>query len=390
MFDFLPVFLIIVGSMLIAIQIRLRIVLGKSLGSEYKPFPVLLAGIILLVCALMVPASVMGRKLLRVPRSKSVLFAVLVVALAITAVLVLIVLPDISQLQVFYFCLFGFIFGILTILWAPTPARFGRTQTFFDYVNLLWENRMLLWIWTHYNVRSRYSQTFLGILWIILLPLSTSIILTFVFTQIFRAYEIGDVPFISFFLSALTAWTLFSQGIINGTGSIMGSLGLISQVYFPREILVIVKLLEAMVDFVFTFVAMLVINAVFGLLPNPHFVYLPVIIFVQIAFVLGLMLFISYLSVLVRDIPQLVNVLLQLLFYLTPILYPASAIPDKLRFMLLLNPMAPIVEAYRTIIVYNKAPDFVSLYYPITVAGVLLYVGYMFFKRNEKRLADYV
>jgi lipopolysaccharide transport system permease protein len=115
---------------------------------------------------------------------------------------------------------------------------------------------------------------------------------------------------------------------------------------------------------------------------------LPLIIGIQVIFILGLMFFISYLSVLVRDVPQLVNVLLQLLFYITPIIYPLETIPPDLRFWVQLNPMTALVRAFQAVTVYQKPPDMVSLYYPLVVGCVLLYMGYQFFKRYEKRLAD--
>src|SRR5690606_10741053 len=98
----------------------------------------------------------------------------------------------------------------------------------------------------------------------------------------------------------------------------------------------------------------------------------------------------SYLSMMIRDVPQLVSIVLQFMFYLTPILYPIEMIPPELKFIALVNPLAPLVDAYRSVILYNTAPNFPELYYTIVIAGVLFYSGYMFFKKNEKRVADFI
>jgi ABC-type polysaccharide/polyol phosphate export permease len=257
-------------------------------------------------------------------------------------------------------------------------------------IRTLSNNRALLGLWIRYNVTSRYSQTTLGILWIVILPVTTALILSFVFSYIFQNREIGDVPFIAFFLSGLMFWSFFTQGVLNGTVSIISKLGLISQVYFPREILVITKLGEALIDLVFVFVVTLVINAIVGVYPNFNFIFLPLLLGIQIAMMLGIMFFLSYLTVFVRDIQQLTTVSTQMLFYLTPIMYPLTILPAILADVLgLLNPMAPLIDAYRDVILHNQSPDFTSLFIPLVLSIVLLYNGYMFFKANERKLADF-
>ncbi len=219
-----------------------------------------------------------------------------------------------------------------------------------------------------------------------LLPLATSVVLTIAFTQFLRI-EL-DVPFIVFFLSALVPFGLFNQSVQNSTHAVVGAMGLINQIYFPREILVLVKLGEALVDLVFTFAAMLLVNALYGFWPNEMFLLLPVLVFILMVFSLGIMLFVSSLSVLVRDVPQLVAVGLQLIFYLTPILYPVESFPNDYHLLILINPIAPIVQAFRDAILYDKVPDIIVMYYPFVISMTLLFSGYAFFKANEDRFAD--
>jgi ABC-type polysaccharide/polyol phosphate export permease len=378
----------IVGAMLVAVQMRLRIIAGKTLGSEYTAQPPALFVIITLSLAVALVSIWLFRRNGR--WSQFAQFTTLMLAVIFTNMLTIIVLPDVSLLQLVYFSGFAALIGLITLIWTPVLNVRGSRATLAAHLQSLWENRVLLRMWVVYNVRSRYSQTLLGIAWIMLLPLATSSILAFVFSRIIRVIDIGDTPYVTFFLSAMVVWHGFSQGVLNGTSSLLREMNLITQVYFPREIIVIVRLGEAIIDFAFTFTAMLIINAVIGVWPNANYVYLPLLFVIQCGFTLGLMFFLSTITVMVRDIPQLVSVGLQLLFYLSPILYAVNSIPQELRFLVLINPLALLIDAYRSIIAYNLAPDPVNLYYPVVIAGVLLYTGYIFFKANERRIADFV
>jgi ABC-2 type transport system permease protein len=167
-------------------------------------------------------------------------------------------------------------------------------------------------------------------------------------------------------------------------------LNLISQVYFPRELLIFIELNEIFVDFAFNFITLMVINLLLGIAPNVNFVFLPLILLIQAALTLGIMLFVSSLSVIVRDIPQLIGVALQILFYLTAILYPLDRLSPDLKTVVSLNPLSSVIAAYREVILYNRPPDITSLYYPLVVALTVLYLGYSFFKSQEKQFADYI
>jgi lipopolysaccharide transport system permease protein len=368
--------LILAGAVLISAQLRLKLDVGQGLGSEYNAHPPLLWLIILLGAA--------GGALIHKSFAKASPILGTAAGIGVTVGGALLLTPDISQLQLLYFVSAALFIALITLVVTPkkTPLALNLAG--------LWQHRSLLWLWIRFNVLSRYSQTILGILWIVALPVATAFILTFVFSYVLTQRQVGDVPFIAFFLTGLMFWSLFMQGILNGTGSIISKLGLIGQIYFPREVLVIVKLGEALVDLSFVFIATLIINAVAGVLPNLNYIYLPFVLLLQLAFMLGIMFFLSYLTVLVRDLQQLTTVFIQMLFYLTPIMYPLDILPNRLGEILqLINPVAALINAYRDIIIYNRPPDWVSLYFPLVLSGVLLYSGYLFFKANERKLADF-
>jgi len=248
---------------------------------------------------------------------------------------------------------------------------------------------MLIALWLKYNILSRYSQKVLGMLWIVLLPLSTSLILALVFGEILRSPMMIGVPFVAFFMAAVTPWSVFSQGIYGATTAVLAQMALISAVPIPREVPVIRVLGESLVDGFFMFACMLVINATLGILPGRAFLALPLIILTQIFGMLGLMFYISAASVLIRDIPQLVSVAMQLLFYLTPIVYSAQIVPPHLQIILTLNPLFFITDAYRSIILHNEIPNLRLMYGAFVAALALLYSGYLFFKSHDQRFADY-
>ena len=274
----------------------------------------------------------------------------------------------------------------LVLPWPRRGAMVARPSLPAE-LRRLWGRRQLARLWVTYNVRSRYAQAFLGVLWIALVPLATALVMSIVFARLLRG-DVGGVPFIAFLLAGVVPWNVFRQSVTTGMTSMIKSMSLINQVAFPREIIVIAAFGEVLVDGAVMIGTMLVVNAIVGVWPNPHYVALPILIAIQLAFTLGLMLLTAWLSALIRDIPHLVNVLLQVVFYLCAVIYPASIIPDPYRLLVDLNPVAILIANYRDIIVYDRSPDWGALVYPGTLAVGLLVFGYRTFKGHEDTLAD--
>jgi ABC-type polysaccharide/polyol phosphate export permease len=378
-------FAILIGGALVAVQIRMKIPWGLALGAEYDPQPLVFFAILFgaLCLAYGVAYAVAPVSNVLSPGRQ---FRVLVVAIVLSVLGALAFVPDLSGLQLLYFAAASLVLGVLTVVWPGRLAR-GREGQFFFSLARLWQGRFLLLLWLRFNIQSRYSQTILGVLWIILLPLSVSLVLTLAFSQFLQIQL--DVPFVVFFLSALVPWGLFAQGVQNSAGALTSRMSLLNQVYFPREILLLLTIGEALVDFFFIFLALLLVSALNGIWPNLNYIYLPFLLFILVCFTAGAMFFVGCLGVLVRDIPQLIGIVLQLAFYITPILYAIERIPDQFRVLALLNPLASVIQGFRDVIVYARPPDLLTLYYPAVFALALLYTGYAFFKANEERLTDF-
>ncbi len=384
-------FSIMVGGMLVAVWIRLRIGIGNPLGAEYQAQPAALYGLLALaalgaygVALALPPQSRAGRWL--APWRQ---FRILVLATALATAAIVLLLPDVSQLQMAYFVVVTLVLGVVVVV-IPGRLRASAYITSSTPQNLreIHQNRYLLWLWLRYRIQARYSQTFLGILWIVLLPLSMSLVMAFAFTQLLgRADNLG-VPFVAFLLSGQVMFGLFSHVVNNSKGEILRMLGLVKQVYFPRELLIILIVGEALVDFAFMFLALLAVNLVVGIVPTAYLLLLPVPLMLMTVLALGAGFAVSWLSMVVRDMQQLISIGMQVLFYIT-VLFSARNVDPRYEFLMSINPVSAVVEAFRDITIYGRAPDPVRLYLPVVVSLALLYVGYVYFKVNEDRFVDY-
>jgi lipopolysaccharide transport system permease protein len=257
------------------------------------------------------------------------------------------------------------------------------------HIRSLYTHRELVVAWTMRIIRARYKQSVLGGLWAIIQPAAAAVIATVIFT-LFVPIDTGDVPYLVFSYTAMVPWTLFSGSITDMVDSMTGNMGLVSKIYFPREVLPIAALLARLLDFAVaaSIVALLILFSrtsvsLLGLL------CLPVILAVQLALALGLGLAGAALNVFYRDIRHLFFLGLQVWMYATPILYPATAVPEQLRSLYFLNPMAGVIEAYRAVLLNHALPD-LHLAISAVLSTVILLVGYQFFKRAESQFADII
>jgi lipopolysaccharide transport system permease protein len=389
--QFLVNYAVLVGAHWAALQTRTRIPIGNMLGADYNGSPLPIYALFAIALAVVYGlAALLGDRVAALLHTRRP-FRVLAFGALFSTVGVLAVLPDVSQLQMIYFLIIAMLIGAGVVGWANRLVRPFDPYLTGNYLRSrlanLWRGRHLLRLWLGYNIQARYSQMILGIMWIVLLPLSTAAVLALGFSQFLRVdYE---VPYVAFFMAALVPYGLFSQTVQNCQAAVISRMALINQVPFPREVLVFLVVGEALVDLFFTFGAMLVVNALSGVWPNGQYVYLPLLLILLAMVSVGIGLFISIMSVIVRDIPQLVGVALQLLFYLTPIIYPIERIPPQAQVIALFNPLAGIIGGFREVILHGRPPDLISLAYPAVFGVALLFTGYVFFISHDPRLADY-
>jgi lipopolysaccharide transport system permease protein len=239
------------------------------------------------------------------------------------------------------------------------------------------------------TIKARYQQSVLGGAWAIVQPAAGAIIFSLVFTR-FVPIDTSGIPYIVFSYSALVPWTLFSGSVMDMVESLVGNMNLIGKIYFPREVLPISLALARLLDFAIAF-AILILLMVFYAMPilTVYWLYLPLILLVQMLFAIGLGLAGAALNVFYRDIRHLVALALQVWLYASPVIYPISAVPEQYRSIYFLNPMAGILTAYRDVLLYQQAPG--AYFWPAIVVSLLVLVGgYWLFRQVEPRFADVV
>lgn len=253
----------------------------------------------------------------------------------------------------------------------------------------LYQTRNLLRAWTGRNIRARYQQSVLGWLWAVMQPAAQVIIFSFVFT-FFVPIDTGDIPYPVFSYVAVVPWTLLAASLPDMTDSLVANMGLVTKIYFPREVLPIAAMLARLMDFGIA-AGLLIILIIFFRVPVyvAGWLYLPVILVIQLMLIVGLGLACAALNVFFRDVRSLLVLGLQLWFYASPIIYPVTMVPEQLRTLYFLNPMAGVIEGYRAVILYAELPGN-YLILSAVVSLVVFIVGYWLFKRVEFQFADIV
>ena len=250
--------------------------------------------------------------------------------------------------------------------------------------------RELLWTLVIREVKVRYSQTFLGIAWAVAQPVSLMLVFTLFFGRFAKVPSDG-LPYPVFYYSALLPWTFFTTCLAFGVPSLVTNSSLVTKVYFPREILPLAAVLSAMVDFVAAALAFGVLALIFQVVPTWAWLYLVPMLLLQLALALSVTLVMSAVNVSYRDVRYALPLVTQLWLYATPIIYPLSVVPrDYQRFYLAINPMAPIVEAYRQVLAAGAPPDGDLLTMSAISTFILLHGGYWYFKRAERKFADVI
>jgi lipopolysaccharide transport system permease protein len=252
----------------------------------------------------------------------------------------------------------------------------------------LWAYRELLFFLTWRDVQVRYKQTVLGVAWAIIQPLATMLIFTLFFGKLAGMPSEG-VPYSLFAYAGLLPWTFFANAVSNSGNSLVGNANLITKVYFPRMIVPGAAVGAGLVDFAIGFGLLVVLMVYYGVMPGVQVLLLPFLILLTTVLALGVGLWMSALNVRFRDIRYALPLLIQLWMFASPIIYPASLVPAKWRWVLALNPLTGILEGFRSSL-FGHAVDWLSLgLSTLLTAAILTYAAYDF-RRVERTFADIV
>jgi lipopolysaccharide transport system permease protein len=254
----------------------------------------------------------------------------------------------------------------------------------------LWAYRELLLVMTWRDISVRYKQTALGITWVIVQPLVTLAIFSLVFGVLLEV-DSGDIPYPIFAFTALIPWRYFSAALLRGGVSLVSSAPLVSKVYFPRLIIPISAVIAPLVDFLFSFIILLIFMVISGFSPfTARFLLLPVFLLLALMTALGVTLWLSALNVYYRDVAQIVPFMAQLWLYLTPVIYPITRIPEQFRALYSLNPMVGVIESFRWALLDTANPDFTVIAISVVITLLILVSGLIFFSSMERAFGDII
>jgi len=251
----------------------------------------------------------------------------------------------------------------------------------------LWEYRELLYFFVWRDLKVRYRQTVMGVLWAIIQPVFTMVIFSLFFGRLAKIPSDG-LPYPIFSYAALVPWTFFATALNQASNSLVSNGNMVKKIYFPRLSLPISTVLAGVVDFVLAFVVLLGMMLYYGLVPTINVFWLPLFLLLALITSLGVGLWLSAMNVQFRDVHYTIPFLTQAWLFLTPIAYPSSLLPEPWRTVYGLNPMAGVVEGFRWALLGTDTAPGAMTAVSAVVALVVFISGAFYFRRMEQGFAD--
>ena len=233
-----------------------------------------------------------------------------------------------------------------------------------------------------------YAQTILGFLWAILQPLTQIIIFTIIFGKVAKIATDG-IPYFLFTTVAIIPWTFISQAMSQSSQSLVTGQNILGKVYFPRLIFPLTSVLAKLVDFGISLLILLAAILYYRVIPTWNLLFLPLFVMMMVSVPVGVGMLLSAMAIRFRDVRHAMNFLVRMLMYSAPIVYSASAIPEKWRFIYSLNPIVGTIEGFRACLLGLPIP-WVYIFPGIITATALLFFGALYFKRMERFFVDVI
>lgn len=258
----------------------------------------------------------------------------------------------------------------------------------------LWKYKDLIYLFFRRDFVAKYKQTILGPLWFIIQPLLTTLMFTVVFGEI-AGISTDGMPKVLFYMSGIVAWNYFSNCLTETSSTFTKNAYIFGKVYFPRLAIPVSVIFSSMITFLIQFILLIgfiiyfKINGV-GLYLSTNILLIPLIVFLIAVQSLGFGILISSLTTKYRDLTHLVSFGIQLWMYVTPIIYPLSAIPEKYKMLVLINPMASLIETFRNVMLGTNTVNAMHLVYAGVFSFAILALGVLIFNRIEKSFMDTV
>lgn len=253
----------------------------------------------------------------------------------------------------------------------------------------VWLYRNLLITLAMRDIKLRYRQTALGVIWVVLQPLIAAGIFAFVFGRVGK-FPSDGIPYFLFSFAGLLGWNIFNNTLTKSSTSLIGNAQLVSKIYFPRLILPLSTVFSTLIDFAVSFVMMVALMCYYHVTPHAGILLLPVWLILILALATGFGLIAGALAVPYRDVQYVLPVLTQFIMYASPVAYAVSAVPQHLRMFYFLNPLSGLLEGMRWSLLGRGHVTWQSTVYASVFAIVLFVAGVFTFRRMERRLADVI
>lgn len=252
----------------------------------------------------------------------------------------------------------------------------------------IWQYRGLLYFLTWRDLKVRYKQTVMGFLWAFIQPFVKLVVFSVIFGRLAKMDSEG-FPYPVFVYAGLLPWQFFADCLTRSSQSVVGSANVITKVYFPRLIIPLSATGAALVDFAISFLILIGLMVYYGIAPTVATVFIVPLVLLTILTALGVGTFLSALTVAYRDFQYVMSFLVQIWMFATPVIYPVTLAPEKWQWLLCLNPMGGIVDAYRSAIL-GKPFAWGNLGISLAVAAGAFVFGLAYFRRLERQFADIV
>lgn len=252
----------------------------------------------------------------------------------------------------------------------------------------VWRYRELIYFLAWRDIKVRYKQTFFGVAWALLQPLGAMVVFTIVLGRLVGVPSDG-VPYALFAYAGLLPWSFFSAAVTGASGSLVANTNLISKVYFPRLVIPLAAILGGLVDLAISSALLVVLLAFWGTTPRPAMLLAPLFILLAMVTALAVGVWLSALDVRYRDVRYAVPFTLQMWLFATPVVYPASLIPEPYRTLAGLNPMAAVVGGFRWATVGGTPPGQMWVVSAVVMVALLVF-GLHYFRRMERSFADVI
>lgn len=272
----------------------------------------------------------------------------------------------------------------------------AKSMSLFSLVQSLIQNRGLILRMSYREISSRYKGSVLGLAWSLFIPIFMLSVYTIVFSEIFKSrwvtadtqLEPNKFQFALLLFIGLIVINLFNEVVNRSPGLIVGHVNYVKKVIFPIEILPVITLVTSLfnsaVSFVVLCLAMIILN---GSLPWT-IVFIPIVVFPFLLFILGISWFLASLGVFIRDIAQAIGLVTTVVMFMSPVFYPVSAVPEKWRMLIMINPPTFIIEQCRQVLIFGHWPDWSGLGLYLILSFFVFILGYVWFQKTRKGFAD--